>query len=135
MGGGGGGSGPTVQQQQLETEQALTTANLNLEENSQRKSILNAMQGTRVFRGSALSRAVAGNNNDGAPLQGAPSKAQTSSGAAPPATGASLFDPRTGKQAAASATTAGGVGASEQGAASAAQIAAARASAYGAGFR
>lgn len=61
MGGGGGGSGPTVQQQQMETQQALTTANLNLEENSQRKSILNSMMGTRVFRGSALSRAMRGN--------------------------------------------------------------------------
>lgn len=61
MGGGGGGSGPTVQQQQMETRQAMTTANLNLEENSQRKSILNSMMGTRVFRGSALSRALSGN--------------------------------------------------------------------------
>lgn len=63
MGGGGGGSGPTLQQQQLQTEQALQNANLNLEENSQRKSILNSLQGTRVFRGSALSRAVVGNTN------------------------------------------------------------------------
>jgi len=45
----------------METQQALTTANLNLEENSQRKSILNSMMGTRVFRGSALSRAIRGN--------------------------------------------------------------------------
>ena len=37
-------------------------ANLNLEENEQRKVILNAMQGTRVFRGSALSRQIAGNS-------------------------------------------------------------------------
>lgn len=66
MHGGGGGSGPTLQQQQLQTAQALTNANLNLEENSQRKAILNAMQGTRVFRGSALSRAVAGNTPGGA---------------------------------------------------------------------
>lgn len=71
MGGGGGGSGPTLQQQQLQTEQALTTANLNLEENAQRKSILNSMQGTRVFRDSALSRAVAG-NTPGTPGQAAP---------------------------------------------------------------
>lgn len=62
MGGGGGSSGPTLQQQQLETQQAKQVANLNLEENAQRKSILNAMLGTRVFRGSALSRAVAGND-------------------------------------------------------------------------
>lgn len=61
FGGGGGSSAPTPQQQQLMTNQALTTANLNLEENEQRKSILNALQGTRVFRGSALSRAVRGN--------------------------------------------------------------------------
>ncbi len=59
--GGGGGSGPTAQQQALQTEQALTNANLNLEENEQRKVILNAMQGTRVFRGSALSRSIAAN--------------------------------------------------------------------------
>lgn len=61
MGGGGGGSGPTLQQQELEAQQAKTNANLNLEENAQRKSILNAMQGTRMFRGSALSRSVVGN--------------------------------------------------------------------------
>src|SRR5271170_4801813 len=60
--GGGGSSGPTKQQQDLQTEQALTTAQQNLEENEQRKVILNAMQGTRVFRGSALSRAIAGNS-------------------------------------------------------------------------
>lgn len=67
MGGGGsGGSGPTVQQKQLETQQAVTNANLNLEENSQRKAILNSMTGTRVFRGSALSRAVSGNTPGGA---------------------------------------------------------------------
>lgn len=132
MGGGGGGSGPTVQQQQLETEQALTTANLNLEENSQRKSILNAMSGTRVFRGSALSRAVAGNNDQGPPT-GAPSKAQMSTGSAAPATATqtSLFDPRTGQKQQ-TATTAGGQGAS------AAQIAAGEAQAaqaqYAAGY-
>ena len=61
MGGGGGSSGPTLQQVQLETQQAVTNATLNSEENLQRKTILNAMQGTRVFRGSALSRALAGN--------------------------------------------------------------------------
>lgn len=55
-----------MQQQQMETQQALTTANLNLEENSQRKSILNSMMGTRVFRGSALSRALRGNTPGGA---------------------------------------------------------------------
>jgi hypothetical protein len=58
---GGSSPGPTAQQQALQTEQATTNANLNLQENEQRKVILNAMQGTRVFRGSALSRAIAGN--------------------------------------------------------------------------
>jgi hypothetical protein len=75
MGGAGGSSGPTVQQQQLQTQQALTTANLNLEENAQRKTILNSMQGTRVFRGSALSRALRGNTNQPG-ATGAPSAAQ-----------------------------------------------------------
>lgn len=63
MGGGGGGSGPTKQQQDLETQQAVTNAQLNVDENEQRKSILSAMGGMRVFRGSALSRAVAGNRS------------------------------------------------------------------------
>lgn len=80
MGGGGGGNnGPTLQQKQLQTQQAITTANLNLEENEQRKAILNAMQGTRVFRGSALSRAVAGNTPGSAAATGAPSNAQINS--------------------------------------------------------
>lgn len=57
--GGSGSSGPTAQQVALQTEQATTNANLNLEENEQRKTILNALQGTRVFRGSALSRQMA----------------------------------------------------------------------------
>ena len=104
MGGGGGGSGPTLQQQQLETAQALTTANLNLEENAQRKSILNAMSGTRVFRGSALSRAVAGNNDVGPPA-GAPSKAQMTAGAASPTVSTSLLDTRTAKTTAGAAVT------------------------------
>ena len=65
---GHGSSGPTAQQQALQTEQATTNANLNLQENEQRKVILNAMQGTRVFRGSALSRAIASNSGGiGAP--------------------------------------------------------------------
>lgn len=111
MGGGGGGSGPTLQQQQLQTEQALTTANLNLEENSQRKTILNAMQGTRVYRGSALSRAVAGNNDDAGTPQPAPSSSQTNNYGqliAAPVT-SSLLDSRAGGS---GATTAGGAGAS-----------------------
>lgn len=114
--GGTGSSGPTLQQQQLATEQALTTANLNLEENSQRKSILNALQGTRVFRESALSRATAGNNNTAAP-QGAPSAAQQlqTYGSASASTGSSLLDISTGTtkgRSTTGATTAGGVGAS-----------------------
>jgi hypothetical protein len=96
-GGGGGGSGPTLQQQQLETQQALTNANLNLEENSQRKTILNAMQGTRVFRGSALSRALAGNNNAPGVAPG-PSTAQVNSyGQLVTAPQTSLLDTRAGK--------------------------------------
>ena len=123
MGGGGGGSGPTLQQQQLETQQALTTANLNLEENAQRKSILNAMSGTRVFRGSALSRAVAGNNDVGPPA-GAPSKAQQNAQVAAPTVSTSLLDTRK-QQTGTGATTAGGAGASGD------NIAQARAAALG----
>lgn len=110
MGGGSsGGSGPTLQQQQLQTQQALTTANLNLEENSQRKTILNAMQGTRVFRGSALSRAVAGNNDAPGEAQPAPSTAQTNSyGQLISAPETSLLDTRSGT----GATPSGGAGAS-----------------------
>jgi hypothetical protein len=115
--GGTGSSGPTLQQQQLATEQALTTANLNLEENSQRKSILNALQGTRVFRESALSRAVAGNTNNAGP-QGAPSAAQqlNTYGSASAATNSSLLDISTGttkgRASPGGATPAGGAGAS-----------------------
>lgn len=136
--GGGGSSGPTLQQQQLETEQALTTANLNLEENSQRKSILNAMSGTRVFRGSALSRAVAGNNDVGPPT-GAPSKAQTTAATATPTVSSSLLDnsnffPRQ-QRAAVGSTPAGGQGAlgasSAQTTANSANIGAAFAAANG----
>lgn len=76
--GGSSNSGPTKQQQQLETQQAVTNANLNIEENSQRKAILNSMQGTRVFRGSALSRSLAG-NDAGLPAPG-PSQAQVGVG-------------------------------------------------------
>lgn len=79
--GGGGSSGPTLQQQQLQTQQALTNAQLNTQENDQRKVILNAMQGSRVFRGSALSRSVSGNSNEGnaGANAGAPSAAQINS--------------------------------------------------------
>ena len=82
---GGGSSGPTQQQQDLQTEQALTNAQLNLEENEQRKVILNAMQGTRAFRGSALTRAVAGNGGSSTsptpPAAPAPSNQQQNYGA------------------------------------------------------
>lgn len=112
--GGGGSSGPTVQQQQLEAEQAITNANLNLEENDQRKSILNAMQGTRVFRGSALSRALRGNRaGNSVQQQGAPSRTQLNVGSAPIGTGSainSLLDQRESR--ASGATPSGGVGAS-----------------------
>lgn len=103
--GGHSNSGPTLQQQQLETQQAITNANLNIEENSQRKSILNAMQGTRVFRGSALSRALTGND----PGIGGPSQAQlTNSRASPFVRGQkSLFD--VGGGGAQATTTAGPV--------------------------
>ena len=94
--GGGGSSGPTQQQQDLQTEQALTTAQQNLEENEQRKVVLNAMQGTRVFRGSALSRSIASNSISGstapnAPAAPAPSNQQQNYGAIFP-NGGSLLD-------------------------------------------
>lgn len=90
MGSGGGNSGPTLQQQQLETQQAVTNANLNIEENSQRKAILNSLQGTRVFRGSALSRALTGND----PGVGGPSPTQLANSRAGPFSRGqtSLFD-------------------------------------------
>jgi hypothetical protein len=91
---GGGTPGPTAQQQALSTEQATTNANLNLEENEQRKVILNAMQGTRVFRGSALSRAIASNQaGTVAPTApGAPSASQQNSPLRTPGAGTSLLD-------------------------------------------
>lgn len=118
MGGGGGGSsGPTAQQQQLETQQAITNANLNLEENDQRKAILNGMKGTRVFRGSALSRAMRGNTSGSTnPQTGAPSRTQVNVGSAPIFGGGipSLVDQRESR--ASGATPSGGVGASGRGA-------------------
>jgi hypothetical protein len=109
--GGGGSSGPTVQQEQLQTQQALTTANLNLEENSQRKVILNAMQGTRAFRGSALSRNIAGNNDAPAAAGAAPApsadQAINTYGQITTTPTASLLD-----QAARGQSSAGGAGAS-----------------------
>ena len=87
-------SGPTQQQQALATEQATTTANQNLEENEQRKIILNAMQGTRVFRGSALSRSIstnrAGTETPSAPP--GPSSSQQNSSLRTPGAGTSLLD-------------------------------------------
>lgn len=88
--GGTGSSGPTLQQQQLETQQALTAANLNEQENATRKAMLNALQGTRVFRGSALSRATRGNTNTPLAPVGAPSASQTAAETTPPST--SLLD-------------------------------------------
>jgi len=112
--GGGGGSGPTLQQQQLQTEQALTSANLNLEENAQRKSVLDALMGTRVFRGSALSRAVRGNTpgTGGEQAAPAPSKAQLTGNQSPVIVGPqqSLLD--TQQSNASGNTVAGGAGAS-----------------------
>jgi len=95
--GGGGSPSQTAQQVALQTEQGITNANLNLEENEQRKTILNALQGTRVFRGSALSRNIAGNEQDfgGAPV-GAPSASQQAPNRV--AVGNSLIDPQTGQQ-------------------------------------
>lgn len=108
MGGGGGNNGPSLQQQQLQTQQAVTTANLNLEENEQRKAMLNSMQGTRVFRGSALSRAVAG-NTPGSAQTGAPSRAQINSyGQVIGSASTSLIDSAAGS----GATPAGGAGGS-----------------------
>lgn len=96
MGGGDGNSGPTLQEQQLQTAQALTTANLNLQENQQRKSILNAMMGTRVFRGSALSRALVGNTpgQGGENATGAPSASQVNNQVIAPTSQTSLVDGR-----------------------------------------
>lgn len=117
MGGGGGGGGPTLQQQQLETQQAVTNASLNNEENLQRKTILNSMQGTRVFRGSALSRQLAGNTPGAAAGNPAPGPAT------PTGSGSFLFG-RTQKSLldlapGSGATPSGGAGTSNAGTASA----------------
>lgn len=112
--GGGGGGGPTLQQQQLQTAQALTNANLNLEENSQRKAILNSMMGTRVFAGSALSRALRGNTpGTGGESGPAPSATQVNNGDEAGPIGSpqqSLLDQQ--RAGASGATAAGGTGAS-----------------------
>ena len=126
MGGSSGSSGPTLQEQQLQTEQALTNANLNLEENSQRKSILNAMYGTRVFKGSALSRSLVGNTpgTGGENAAPAPSAAQTTPSETMFSPGTtSLLDVR--QSAASGATAAGGTGASANASALAARAGAA----------
>lgn len=110
--GGGGSSAPTAEQQQLMTQQALTTANLNLEENSQRKAILNAMQGTRLFRGSALSRAMIG-NAPGAVDENAPPASQSQTTSSRAQLIAPIFSSLLDQQARGSgATPAGGAGAS-----------------------
>lgn len=109
--GGSGSSGPTLQQQQEMTQQALTNANLNLEENSERKSVLNSLQGTRVFRGSALSRALRGNTPGGEEATGAPSRSQLNASDVPiTPEQQSLLDQRESN--ATGATPAGGAGAS-----------------------
>lgn len=112
--GGGGGNGPTAQQQALQTEQALTNANLNLQENEQRKVILNAMQGTRVFRGSALSRAIAANRDETGKITAppGPSPEQQSAPLRTPGAGTSVLDLTPGGSGSGSGTTAGGRGAS-----------------------
>lgn len=111
MGGGGGGSsGPTLQQQQLEAAQAKMNADLNLQENEQRKAILNSMTGMRVFRGSALSRAVAGNTAGGAAYGGpSPTQVRNSSGGLISRAQQSLLD---AAAAGSGSTPAGGAGAS-----------------------
>jgi hypothetical protein len=112
--GGGGSSGPTPQQVQLETQQAVTNATLNNEENLQRKTILNAMQGTRVFRGSALSRALAGNSPGSAAMSPAPGPGVPTGSASFVTRGQqSLLDLAPGS----GATSAGGAGTSNPGSA------------------
>jgi len=103
-------SGPTAQQQALSAEQAVTNANLNLQENEQRKVILNAMQGTRVFRGSALSRQTAtdreGTGTPMAPpgISGSQQNAPLSAARA----GTSLLDEQTGAVGSGTVSGAGG---------------------------
>ena len=130
--GSGGGSEPTLQQKQLETQQALTTANLNIQENAQRKALLNSMGGSRVFRGSALSRAVAGNTSGGAPSPGPSLTQQNASGSTPvQPLSQSLLDSARGS----GSTSAGGAGASggvSQATITAARVAANPTHAYGA---
>lgn len=80
MGGGGSNANATAQQQQLETQQATQQATLDQQENERRKRLLLATQGTRVFRGSALSTAAGTNSraNSAAAGPGGPSSAQQS---------------------------------------------------------
>lgn len=100
--------GPTTEQQRLEAQQATEIANLNLEENAQRKTVLSSMMGTRMFRGSALSRAVAGNTDGTGTPVGAPSRTQRRGVGAPIGVpGPGLFD-----SIGAGSTPAGGAGAS-----------------------
>ena len=92
FGGGGSSSGQTAQQTALQTAQGVTNANLNLAENEQRKTILNALQGTRVFRGSALSRQSASDTAAPAATPQAPSDAQASGTLRTAAAGTSMLD-------------------------------------------
>lgn len=86
MGSSGGSSGPTKQQQELEAQQAITNAQLNVQENQQRKQIMQSMQGMRMFRGSALTRATASDTaatsgpSSSAAAPGGPSRAQINNG-------------------------------------------------------
>lgn len=112
FGGGGASAGPTAQQVALQTEQAVTNAQLNLEENEQRKVMLNALQGTRVFRGSALSRQMSGDRAaTAAPLAPPASAAQTAVPIlAPIRNGSSLLDNIPGSSAAPGAAGSGNSG-------------------------
>lgn len=94
----------------------MTNASLNLEENAQRKSILNSMLGTRVFRGSALSRALRGDTpgTGGEENAPAPSRSQSNPADAAPVqiNKESLLDQRQNGSTGSGNTAAGGVGAS-----------------------
>lgn len=75
--GSSGSSAPTAQQTELETQQANQQATLDQQENDRRKRLLQATQGTRVFRGSALSTAAGTNTASNAAASG-PSSSQQS---------------------------------------------------------
>jgi len=60
--------GETPEQRKAREAQAETLASLNDEENRRLKRLLNAAQGLRAFRGSAMSRAAPGNRAGSASL-------------------------------------------------------------------